>query len=321
MSSKKSSDAIGGVIVFVVVVIALIPKEVWIFVGVVAGLGVVTAGIAWAIKTYDEHRAAAEAREIAEREAAAAAEKREREEQARREKQWRMRALGKKNAARVESALTAIEQVAASEAARAGWLGDVDFTADVVAITAGFEKAHALRKVIDQLSALDNPGADDKKILAEARATVDDLEKASVERVELIGKCAREARLIDESLRDERKAARTAEQRAELHAKLSAMLYGIEAAPDTKPQNSAADAVMARVQAYRDIKNQIQLTGSPGHERPDAVTSERLLALKAQVAPRTVRCFNCDYVQKVHATATVVSCVNCHVRMKLRART
>ena len=35
----------------------------------------------------------------------------------------------------------------------------------------------------------------------------------------------------DESLRTEREDARTAEQRAELHAKLSSMLYGIEAAP------------------------------------------------------------------------------------------
>lgn len=38
------------------------------------------------------------------------------------------------------------------------------------------------------------------------------------------------------------------------------MLYGIEAAPGTAPaESSAVDAVMARVQAYRQIKNQIQL--------------------------------------------------------------
>jgi hypothetical protein len=36
------------------------------------------------------------------------------------------------------------------------------------------------------------------------------------------------------------------------------MLYGIEAAPETTPTDSAAEAVMARVQAYREIKNQIQ---------------------------------------------------------------
>jgi hypothetical protein len=77
--------------------------------------------------------------------------------------------------------------------------------------------------------------------------------------VELIEKCANEARLIDKSLSDEREDARTAEQRAELHAKLSALLYGIRAMPDNTTTDSAAvDAVMARVQAYREIKNQIQ---------------------------------------------------------------
>ena len=154
--------------------------------------------------------------------------------------------------------MAAVRQVGASEAARTGWLGDVDFTADIQQITDNFQKAHALRKVADELSALDKPSPDDRRILAEAETTVANLELAAVERVELIGKCATEARLIDKSLSDERKDARTAEQRAELHAKLSGLLYGIEAAPDTTPTDSAADAVMARVQAYREIKSQIQ---------------------------------------------------------------
>lgn len=42
------------------------------------------------------------------------------------------------------------------------------------------------------------------------------------------------------------------------------MLYGIEATPDTTPTDSAADAVMARVQAYREIKNQIQRARADG---------------------------------------------------------
>jgi hypothetical protein len=76
--------------------------------------------------------------------------------------------------------------------------------------------------------------------------------------VELIEKCATESRLIDKSLQNEREDARTAEQRAELHGKLSAILYGIEATPDNPTTSSAADAVMARVEAYREIKNEIQ---------------------------------------------------------------
>jgi len=82
--------------------------------------------------------------------------------------------------------------------------------------------------------------------------------------VELIGKCAMEAQRIDKSLRTEREDARLAEQRAELHAKLSAMLYGIEATQDVGPTDSAADAVMARVQAYREIKNQILVARGDG---------------------------------------------------------
>ena len=182
----------------------------------------------------------------------------EREEDARWFKQQRIKALGAKNAAFVESAQAAVQQVTASEAARAGWLGDIDFTADIRGITDSFRKTHSLRKVADALSALDKPSADDRKILAEAKATADALEVTATERVKLIEKCATEAKLVDESLKKERKDARTAEQRAELHAELSGMLYGIEANPAETRTNSGADAVIARVQAYREIKNQIQ---------------------------------------------------------------
>ena len=173
-------------------------------------------------------------------------------------KQGRIEILGAKNAVRVERAIAAVDQIVASEAARAGWLGDVNFTADLDGIIENLRKAHDLRKVADDLSCLDKPGADDRKILAEAKTTAANLERAAIERVDLIHQCEIEARLVDESLQKERDDARTAEQRAELHAKLSAMLYGIEANPSDTPKDSAADAVMARVQAYREIKNQIQ---------------------------------------------------------------
>jgi hypothetical protein len=62
---------------------------------------------------------------------------------------------------------------------------------------------------------------------------------------------------FDESLRRERDEAQLAAKREELHGELAAMLYGIEATGAT-PAESAADAVMARVQAYRDIKGQIE---------------------------------------------------------------
>lgn len=200
----------------------------------------------WAITNRAKRRAAQ-----------AAAAKREREERARKQKQQRIRTLGSENAALVEVALAAVKEVGASEAACAGWLGDVDFAADIRGIIDNFQKAHALRKVADKLSALDRPSVDDRKILAEAKTTTANLTLAAIERIELIGKCATEARLIDKSLCEERENAQAAEQRAELHGKLSAMLYGIETTPDTMTTDSAADAVMARVHAYREIKNQL----------------------------------------------------------------
>jgi hypothetical protein len=257
-SDDSVAKGIAGVIVFVIVLIALVPKPVWIFLGLVTAAGILIGGTVWAVSAYEKHRAAAQARAKAEQAAQVAAAKREREAKAAREKQRRIKTLGKDNAALVESALAAVKQVGASEAARAGWLGELDFAADIREITDKFQKSHALRKVANELSALDKPSPDDRKILAEAETTVANLELAAVERVELIGKCATEARLIDKSLREEREDAQTAEQRAALHGKLSAMLYGIEATPDSTPTSSAADAVMARVQAFREIKNQIQ---------------------------------------------------------------
>lgn len=261
MSSKRSSDgsnAVGGLIFGVIVLIAMVPKPVWIALGVITAVTVLSWVVHKAVVAMERRSHEAQERKRKQRAELAAADKRQREERVRAETQQRIEALGKQNAALLESALSAVQQVAVSEAARAGWLGDVDFSADIKGITANFEKAYALRGVINKLSTLDKASAEDRKILAEAKITAAKLETAATERVELIGKCAKEALLIDKSLRTEREDARVAEQRAELHAKLSAMLYGIEAIPDTSPTDSAVDAVMARVQAYREIKMQIQ---------------------------------------------------------------
>lgn len=268
--AKDSNDgcagAAGTVIVFVAVLIAAIPKPVWIAIGVVLGVASLVAVVVKLAAAYQERQAEALAQEEAGRAAQAAADKRQREERARTKKQQRITALGAKNAELVESAQTAVKRVAATEAARKGWLGDVDFTPDLQSITDSFQKAHSLRKVADQLSVLDKPSTDDRRILAEAKTTIANLECAALERVELIKKCAVEAGRIDESLRNEREDARTAEQRAELHGQLSALLYGIEATPVPAPGNSAAEAVLARVQAYREIKNQINQARHAGSE-------------------------------------------------------
>lgn len=267
MSDRQPSvgAALFWLIFGILFLISLIPKEVWVALGICVGVAVVVWIVYAIVKAAEESRIEAEKRAQAEKAARAAVAKRDREERARKEKQHRIDTLGKSNASLVESALAAIKQVAASEAARAGWLGEVDFSADIAWITDSFAKAHALGAVTGKLSALDKPSADDRRILAEARTTVANLECAAIERVELIASCAVEAKLIDASLRTEREDAKVAEQRAELHAKLSAMLYGIEAAPQATPTNSAVDAVIARVQAYREIKQQIDKARSGGN--------------------------------------------------------
>lgn len=264
MSSNKSSSGAGGVISFVFVLIAMVPKPVWIVFGAITAI-VVVSWAGYKVVVAPERRSyEAQERARIEQAALAAKAKHQREERVRKEKQRRIDTLGKRNAVLVESALSAVKQVDASEAARSGWLGDVDFSPDIKGANENFEKVHALRGVIGKLSALDKPSAEDRKILVEAKTTAANLEVAAIERVELIGKCAKEVQLIDKSLRTEREDARVAKQRAELHAKLSAMLYGIEATPETTQQDSAADAVMARVQAYREIRNQIQQARDEG---------------------------------------------------------
>ena len=173
-------------------------------------------------------------------------------------------ALGPRYAVTVENTLKAVRDIRNSEAARAGLLGDVEFDADIRGITDNLKKAHALQKVADTLAALDSPSSDDRKILAEASSTVAKLETAALNRVELVAKCATEAKLVDKSLQDEREEAKTSAQRAELHAELAAMLYGIEATHDTTPTDSAASSVLLRVRAYREIKNQIRLVRDEG---------------------------------------------------------
>lgn len=256
--SSNGADGAGAVLFGIFMLVVLVPKEVWITLGVTAALVLVAWLIYRISRAVEEHRAEAQKRAEEERRRQAALAKREREERLRRERQERIDKLGKPYAELLEAAMAAVKQVAASEAARAGWLGDVDFSADIKGIADSFEKAHALGDVTVKLSALKNPSAEDRAILAEAEKTIAGLERTAIERVELIRNCAREAKLIDESLKTEREDARVAEQRAELHAKLTAMLYGIEAMPKTTHCDSAVDAVMARVAAYREIKKQIQ---------------------------------------------------------------
>jgi hypothetical protein len=166
--------------------------------------------------------------------------------------------LAARNADSVESALEAVRELSASEAARSGWLGDIDFTEDIAIIREKFQQAQALRETADTLSLLDRPNADDRRLLEEANDAIADLEAAAAGRVDLIKQCAASARGIDVSLNDERRDADTEAKRAELQATLSAMLFGVEALHKRNTADTAGDAVMARVRAYLEVKEQIR---------------------------------------------------------------
>src|SRR5512139_4325522 len=115
MSSKGSNGGIGcGTVLGVLFLIALIPKPVWITLGVLAALAVVIGVTSWAISENDKRLTAKRERHRAEQAALAAAAKREREEKIRRRRQQRIKTLGRENAALVESALAAVRQVGAS---------------------------------------------------------------------------------------------------------------------------------------------------------------------------------------------------------------
>lgn len=249
----KSKDSNEGcftafAVLVIIGLIAAIPKPVWITLGILVAAGLVT----WLVVALRNEAAQRRIREAEQAELA-------RQERERAVVQQRKIDLGRKNAKAVESAESAVAQVIASEAAREGWLGDVDFSADLAGITDSFRRAQALRQKADDLARLKNASDDDRRILAEARTASERLENSANERVRLIARCATEAGLIDESLRKEREDARTAEQRAELHRDLNSMLYGIEVTPPADAAESAASQVMARVAGYREIKQQIAL--------------------------------------------------------------
>lgn len=228
---------LGGLIAAV----AALPKEFWIVVACVVG----AVAIAWAASDCWNTESPREQREKLLHGLGPA------------ERERRSKIVGRRYAERFDGVLKAVDQISATEAARDGWLGEVDFTDDLRCIFETFEKAIDLRRVTRKLSALAEPSVEDRRIMADARLAADTLDRPAIERIDLIKKCAKEAQRIDESLRKGRESARTALERAELHGQLHGLLYGIEMAPPVAPANSAAERVISRVAASQEIKNQI----------------------------------------------------------------
>ncbi|MFZ2510542.1 MAG: hypothetical protein WAW85_05560 [Gordonia sp. (in: high G+C Gram-positive bacteria)] len=250
MAKKNDNEGciwmVGGLVVLGVLL--SIPKEVWIVVGVLVVAAVMVAMVV-------NGQANRQKRRVQEAEAAkVVAARAERE----RRKQF-VDELGRRTVARIDWARSSADRVAASEAAREGWLGDTDFGPDLAAIVDSFRRARALREKAAALIVLDSSNIDDRRIIDEAEAAAQVLDDAANRNVDLIERCAAEAAAIDESLQADREAAATAQQRTELHGELSALLYGVEADPVASSNaDSAAERVMARVRGYREIKQQIR---------------------------------------------------------------
>ncbi|CQD07976.1 hypothetical protein BN970_01537 [Mycolicibacterium conceptionense] len=113
MSRNKSSSGASGAIFFLFVLIALVPASVWIALGVITVVVLVSWGAYKAVVVLVQRSHEAQERNRKQQAKQVADAKRQREERIRKEKQRRIDTLGTQNAALVESALSAVKQVAA----------------------------------------------------------------------------------------------------------------------------------------------------------------------------------------------------------------
>lgn len=176
--------------------------------------------------------------------------------------------FGKDGVELLDKAERAIRRIVSSEAAREGWLGELDFRPDLSLIRTNLRSLRLLRAAMTDLSMLPHRNSDDIRTLQDAERVVAERNKSIRERVDMLGKCAREAEQIDRTLREEREQARVAARRDDALSRLHGMLYGVQAAP-LGTASDAADAVTARVSAFRELKGHI--TEQRQHQGDDAM--------------------------------------------------
>ena len=177
-------------------------------------------------------------------------------------KQQRIREFGSAGAHLYEQADASVSMIAASEAARTGWLGDpadFDFHADLEAVAANLRRAEKIRSVTADASSIRDFSPADKQMLRDAKAEIAKLENSVKQRVELIGKCAQQAADVDHALREERESVVMAKRREELRGRLGPILYESQTMPSDSP-SEAADVVTARAAAFRELKALVDRT-------------------------------------------------------------
>ncbi|GJO46696.1 hypothetical protein NJB1604_27140 [Mycobacterium marinum] len=164
--------------------------------------------------------------------------------------------FGSAGARLFEEAEASVSRIAASEAARTGWLGDpadFDFRADLEAIADNLRRVEKIRTATANASSIQNFTESDKQMLRDAQLAVAKLESSVNQRVKLIGKCAQQADDIDRRLSEDRESVEMAKRRDELRDRLGPILYGPGKMPTETPSESA-DAVTARATAFHDLK-------------------------------------------------------------------
>ncbi len=171
--------------------------------------------------------------------------------------QQRLAAFGAEGARLYEQAAAAVAQIAGSEAARAGWLGDpsdFDFRSDLAAMAANLRRAEEIRKVRGEGLSIMHLTAADEKMLEDAGRAISALENAAKERSRLIGECALQAADIDTQLADDRERGVSAKRREDLRNRLGPMLYGTQNMPAEMLPSESADVVKARAAAFRELR-------------------------------------------------------------------
>jgi hypothetical protein len=171
-------------------------------------------------------------------------------------KEQRKREFGTAGARLYEQADASVATIAASEAARTGWLGDpadFDFRADLETIAATLRRAEKIRTVTADASSIRDFNQADKQMLRDAELEIARLQSSVKQRVELIGKCAQQASDIDRALREERESGVMAKRREDLRGRLGPILYGSQKLPIDSPSESV-DVVTARAAAFHELK-------------------------------------------------------------------
>jgi hypothetical protein len=147
--------------------------------------------------------------------------------------------------------------VTATEAARDGWLGDqadLDFSADLTFISEALLQARRIEKVVERTKKIPDPTPDDVAMLRDAEKMVKTLRAEAKGRVRIIDDCVTQAREIDRLLAEERRQQEVDRQREAARRQLAAELFVAGARPSTRDSDTA-DAIAARVQAFRELKN------------------------------------------------------------------